>query len=118
MQAYTWETVAVEQLTDSIRRRMIVGSREMLVRWEFRKGALAARHSHPNEQIVVMLEGKLQLTVENTSTTMTPGDIVVIPPDVPHEALALEDTVVLDIFSPPREDFLSGDRPSYLIQSS
>jgi len=118
MQAYTWETVAVEQLTDSIRRRMIVGSREMLVRWEFRKGALAARHNHPHEQIVMMIEGKLQLTVGNTSTTMTPGDIVVIPPDVPHAALALEDTVVLDIFSPPREDFLAGDRPSYLIQSS
>ena len=118
MQAYTWETVAVEQLTDSIRRRMIVGSREMLVRWEFCKGALAARHSHPNEQIVMMLEGKLQLTVENTSTTMVSGDIVVIPPNVPHEALALEDTVVLDIFSPLREDFLAGDRPSYLIQSS
>jgi quercetin dioxygenase-like cupin family protein len=118
MQAYTWETVAVEQLTDSIRRRMIVGTREMLVRWEFRKGALAARHSHPNEQIVMMIEGKLHLTVGNTSTTMMPGDIVVIPPDVPHEALALEDTVVLDIFSPLREDFLTGDPPSYLIQAS
>jgi quercetin dioxygenase-like cupin family protein len=115
MQAYTWETVAVEQLTDSIRRRMIVGTREMLVRWEFRKGALAARHSHPHEQIVVMIEGKLQLTVGNASTTMVPGDIVVIPPDVPHEAQALEDTVVLDIFSPPREDFLSGERPRYLV---
>jgi quercetin dioxygenase-like cupin family protein len=47
MQAYTWETVAAEQLTDSIKRRMIVGTKEMLVRWEFLEGAVAARHSHP-----------------------------------------------------------------------
>jgi unsaturated pyranuronate lyase len=115
MQAYTWERVAVEQLTDSIRRRMIVGSKEMLVRWEFRKGAVAARHSHPHEQIVMMIEGKLRLAVGDAETIMAPGDIVVIPPNVPHEAQALEDTVVLDIFSPPREDFLSGDRPRYLV---
>jgi len=115
MHAYTWETVAVEQLTDSIRRRMIVGTREMLVRWEFLKGAVAPRHSHPHEQIVMMLEGKLRLTVGDADTIMAPGDIVVIPPDVPHEAQALEDTLVLDIFSPPREDFLRGDRPRYLV---
>jgi quercetin dioxygenase-like cupin family protein len=115
MQAYKWETVAVEQLTDRIKRRMIVGTNEMLVRWEFREGAVAARHSHPHEQIVMMFEGKLRLTVGDVATIMSPGDIVVIPPDVPHEAQALEDTVVLDIFSPPREDFLSGDRPVYLV---
>jgi len=115
MQAYTWDAVAVEQLTDSIRRRMIVGTNEMLVRWEFRKGAVAARHSHPNEQIVMMIEGKLRLVVGNSNKTMLPGDIVVIPPDIPHEAHALEDTVVLDIFSPPREDFLTGERLRYLV---
>ena len=115
MQAYTWESTAEEQLTDRIKRRMIVGTKEMLVRWEFRKGAVAARHSHPHEQIVVMIEGRLRLTVGDVDKVMAPGDIVVIPPDVPHEAQALEDTVVLDIFSPPREDFLSGDRPRYLV---
>jgi quercetin dioxygenase-like cupin family protein len=94
---------------------MIVGTNEMLVRWEFRKGAVAARHSHPHEQIVMMIEGKLRLTVGDDNTIMAPGDIVVIPPGVPHEAQALEDTLVLDIFSPPREDFLSGNRPLYLV---
>jgi quercetin dioxygenase-like cupin family protein len=115
MHAYTWETVAVEQLTDSIRRRMIVGTKEMLVRWELRKGAVVARHSHPHEQIVMMIAGKLRLIVGDAETIMAPGDIVVIPPDVLHEAQALEDTLVLDIFSPPREDFLSGERPLYLV---
>jgi quercetin dioxygenase-like cupin family protein len=114
MQAYKWDTVAVEQLTDNIKRRMIVGTNEMLVRWEFIKGAVAARHSHPHEQIVVMVHGKLRLIVGDAETIMGNDDIVVIPPNTPHEAHALEDTVVIDIFSPPREDFLTGNRPTYL----
>jgi quercetin dioxygenase-like cupin family protein len=116
MQTYKWDTVPAERLADNIRRRMIVGAKEMLVRWEFNKGALAARHSHPHEQIVVMVHGKLRLVVGDDETVMGPDDIVVIPPQVPHEAEALEDTVVIDIFSPPREDFLSGARPAYLQQ--
>ncbi len=114
MQTYKWDTVAVERLTDSIRRRMIVGIKEMLVRWEFDKGAIAARHSHPHEQIVVMVQGKLRLKVGDAETIMGRDDIVVIPPNTPHEAEALEDTVVIDIFSPPREDFLTGNLPTYL----
>jgi quercetin dioxygenase-like cupin family protein len=114
MQNYKWETIASEQLSSKISRRMIVGAKQMLVQWEFRRGAVAARHSHPHEQIVVMVHGKLRLSVENTEAILGQDDIVVIPPNAPHEAEALEDTVVIDIFSPPREDFLSGDRPSYL----
>ena len=114
MQTYKWDTVAVEHLTDSFRRRMIVGIKEMLVRWEFNKGAVAARHSHPHEQIVVMVQGKLRLMVGDAETVMGQDDIVVIPPNTPHEAEALEDTVVIDIFSPPREDFLTGNLPTYL----
>ena len=114
MQAYTWDAVPAVQLSDKIQRRMIVGSKEMLVRWDFKKGALAARHSHPHEQIVVMVQGRLRLAVGDDETIMGPDDIVVISPNIPHEALALEDTVVMDIFSPPREDFLTGDGLSYL----
>jgi quercetin dioxygenase-like cupin family protein len=114
MHAYTWETIAAERLDERIVRRMIVGEKEMLVRWEFKKGALAARHSHPHEQVVMMVHGKLRLAVGDDETIMGPHDIVVIPPHVPHAAEALEDTVVIDIFSPPREDFLSGAAPAYL----
>ena len=117
MQAYTWETIARERLDDHVARRMIVGEKEMLVRWEFTKGALAARHSHPHEQVVMMVSGKLRLAVGDQEMVMGPLDIVVIPPQVPHEAEALEDTVVIDIFSPPREDFISGTSPAYLQQS-
>ena len=116
MQTYKWDTVPAEQLADNIVRRMIVGAKEMLVRWEFKKGALAARHSHPHEQMVVMVRGRLRLVVGDDETIMGPDDIVIIPPQVPHAAEALEDTVLIDIFSPPREDFLAGGRPAYMQQ--
>jgi quercetin dioxygenase-like cupin family protein len=114
MQSFKWETVPVEQLSGSIKRRIIGGINEMLVRWEFKKGAVAARHSHPHEQIVMMVQGRLRLLVGDAEIIMTSDDIVVIPPNAPHEAHALEDTVVIDIFSPPREDFLTGGTPVYL----
>jgi len=116
MQAYTWHTIPLERLDDNIARRMIVGQNEMLVRWEFKKGALAARHTHPHEQVVMMVSGRLRLAVGDDETIMGPHDMVLIPPHVSHEAEALEDTVVIDIFSPPREDFLCGARPAYLRQ--
>jgi quercetin dioxygenase-like cupin family protein len=60
------------------------------------------------------VHGKLRLVVGNSETVMGRDDIVIIPPDTPHEAEALEDTIVIDVFSPPREDFLTGGRPMYL----
>jgi quercetin dioxygenase-like cupin family protein len=114
MQAHDWESVPLERLTDKISRRIIVGVRVMLVRWEFKAGGIAARHSHPHEQVVMMVSGKLRLGVGDDETIMKPNDVVVIPSGTPHEAEALEDTVVIDIFSPPREDFQTRDLPSYL----
>lgn len=114
MQAYTWDKIASEQLDARVARRMIVGEKEMLVRWEFQPGALAARHSHPHEQVVFMVQGKLRLAVGDEEKVLGAHDIVVIPPNVPHEAEALDYTVVIDIFSPPREDFIAGGTPAYL----
>jgi len=114
MKQYNWESVPAEQLNELITRRMIVGDKQMHVHWTFKAGTLAAMHQHPHEQVVVMQSGKMRLAVGDEETIMGPGDIVVIPPGVPHEAEALEDTVVIDIFSPPREDFLSAEGPAYL----
>lgn len=114
MQSYTWDAVPAEQVAGNIERRIISGEKEMLVRWAFTKGTHAARHNHPHEQVVLMVSGRLKLTVGDEAATLGPGDIVLIPPDVPHEADALEDTVVIDIFSPPREDFLTGEQPAYM----
>jgi quercetin dioxygenase-like cupin family protein len=114
LKTYTWETIRTERINDRITRQMIIGKNEMVVRWEFAKGALASRHDHPHEQIVMMVSGSLRLVVADAERVLGPGEIVVIPPNVPHEAEALRDTVVIDIFSPPREDFLSGEGVSYL----
>ncbi len=114
MQSYRWDTMPAERVDSNITRRMIVGKNEMMVRWEFKKGTLAASHSHPHEQIAVMVSGKLRLAVGDEETVMGPGDMVLIPSNTQHEAEALEDTVVIDVFSPPREDFLSGEGPAYM----
>jgi quercetin dioxygenase-like cupin family protein len=116
MHSYTWQAVPTEEIADDISRQMIAGRNEMVVRWKFKKGALAARHSHPHEQIVMMESGRLRFAVGDEEKTLRMGDIVVVPPSVPHEAEALEDTVVIDIFSPPREDFLSNDPPVYMTR--
>jgi unsaturated pyranuronate lyase len=113
MHSDTWQSLPSERVSEDISRRMVVGEKEMLVRWEFRKGGLAARHSHPHEQIVMMVSGRLRLAVGDEEKILEPEEIVVIPPHTPHEAEALEDTVVIDVFSPPREDFLSGRTPDY-----
>jgi quercetin dioxygenase-like cupin family protein len=114
MKTYRWDNIPVDRITESIERQMIVGRNEMLVRWRFRKGAFAARHQHPHEQIVMMVQGKLRLIVGDAETIMGEKDIVVVPPNTPHEAHAIEETVVIDIFSPPREDFVNGARLAYL----
>ena len=114
MQSFTWDKVKPEQLDKNIKRRIISGKKQMLVHWEFKKGAMAARHNHPHEQVVMVLSGRFRLAVGNEEAVVKPGDIVVIPSDVPHEAEALEDSVVIDLFSPPREDFLAGTGQAYL----
>ena len=63
MHLYTWQSIPPERLSDDITRQMIVGENEMVVRWEFKKGGFAVRHSHPHEQIVMMVSGRLRLGV-------------------------------------------------------
>jgi quercetin dioxygenase-like cupin family protein len=64
-------------------------------------------HSHVNEQITHIQTGALQFTIDGEEVTVRPGEFLCIPPNVPHSALALEDTVDIDIFTPPREDWLN-----------
>ena len=76
--------------------------------------AHAAAHQHPHEQIVWMLKGKMDFRIGSDRRSMIAGDVAVIPGNVEHEAIFPEDTEVIDIFAPPREDFLAGGVPSYL----
>lgn len=79
------------------------------------QGGRACRSTkHPHEQIVWMLKGRMDFRIGNERRAMTAGDVAVIPGDTEHEGFFPEDTEVVDVFSPPREDFLAGGTPSYM----
>jgi quercetin dioxygenase-like cupin family protein len=109
------DQVPEEKVTDKISRRIVTGEREMMVFWKMKAGAHGAAHSHPNEQIFWMLSGKMEFRLGNERKTCGPGDVGIIPAGVEHEAWFPVDTEVIDIFSPPREDFYTG-QDTYLRQ--
>jgi quercetin dioxygenase-like cupin family protein len=106
---HRWDEIAVEPMNSLIGRQYVTGTHTMLARILLKKGAHVPLHSHPNEQIACVLSGKLKFVLEGRDVVLGAGEILCIPPDVPHEAFALEDTVDLDIFTPPRQDWIDGD---------
>jgi quercetin dioxygenase-like cupin family protein len=103
-----------ERVTDKITRKIVAGDQGMMVWWSMKAGAHATAHKHPNEQIAWMLKGKMEFRLGDERHTCGPGDLVVIPGGVEHEAFFPEDTEVIDMFAPPREDFLAGGVPAYM----
>ena len=108
------KTLPEERVTDKISRRIAAGDQGMIVWWSMKAGAHAMAHKHPHEQIAWMLKGKMEFRLGNERYTCGPGDVVVIPGGVEHEAFFPEDTEVIDVFAPPREDFLAGGLPPYM----
>jgi quercetin dioxygenase-like cupin family protein len=104
-----WKDIEVESLSSLIGRQLIVGSNMMVARVLLKKGAKVPLHSHHNEQITYVLEGALRFQIDTREITVSAGEVLCIPPHMPHEALALEDTVDLDIFNPPRQDWIDKD---------
>jgi quercetin dioxygenase-like cupin family protein len=108
---YRWEEIPSEKLKGGLTRRLITGERMMIAHVYFKKGDEVPKHSHHNEQITYILSGALKFWfgVEGESERIVrAGEVVVIPSHLPHRALALEDTLDVDVFSPPREDWLAG----------
>ncbi len=101
-----WEEIEVEQLNPLIGRQFVVGADTMLARVLLKKGAVVPLHQHPNEQISYILEGALKFFIDGKEIVVGAGEVLCIPPNMPHEAHALEDTVDLDIFNPPRQDWI------------
>jgi quercetin dioxygenase-like cupin family protein len=108
------KTLAEERVTDKITRRIAAGDQGMIVWWDMKAGAHAAAHKHPHEQIMWMLSGKMDFRIGDDMRSCVAGDFAVIPGGVEHEAWFPEDTQVIDVFAPPREDFLSGETPAYM----
>jgi len=102
-----WNTVERENLNPLIDREMLTGQNLMLARVIMKKGAHVPLHHHYNEQVTYILEGSLKFAVDGKEIVVKAGEVLCIPSNMPHEAWALEDTVDLDVFNPPREDWLN-----------
>lgn len=105
---HRWSSIAPEQLNPLLTRQFITGQQCMIARIVLKKGCVVPEHSHSNEQIAYILEGSLRFDLPGQSHTLRAGDVLVIPANVPHSATALEDTVDIDVFAPPRHDWISG----------
>lgn len=106
---YRWDDLPEEQLNPLLARRLVTGKRAMLAHVYLKKGCVVPRHAHENEQFTYILEGALKFFMGEdgrTELVVRAGEVLHIPSNVPHEAHALEDTLDLDVFSPPREDWL------------
>ena len=102
-----WTSVPIEQIADGIERQMIWGERLMVCRLRFAPGVVTAVHSHPHEQFTLVASGRVLFTIEDQVREVSAGDVLHFPPGVRHGATMLDQEVVLiDIFSPIREDFL------------
>ena len=104
-----WADIEVEALNPLIGRQFVVGTSVMVARVLLKKGAHVPLHSHHNEQVTYILEGALKFVLEDKEVVVHAGEVLCIPPHVPHEAFALEDTGDLDIFNPPRQDWIDRD---------
>jgi quercetin dioxygenase-like cupin family protein len=107
---YRWDDMPKEQVSETLDRRLITGDRIMISHVYLKKGSIVPRHSHENEQITYILEGGLRFWIgpdEAEVIDVLAGEVLHIPSMVQHKAEALEDTLDVDVFSPPREDWLN-----------
>jgi unsaturated pyranuronate lyase len=102
-----WSTVPVEELNPLLGRHFIVGQNMMLARVLMKKGCVVPEHSHVNEQLTYIIEGALKFWIDGKEIVVNAGEVLTIPPNMPHRAEALEDTVDLDVFNPPRADWIN-----------
>ena len=107
MQYIPWSTVELEDLNPLLQRQFVVGHDVMLARVLMKKGCVVPEHSHHNEQITYILEGALKFWIDGKVIVVRAGEVLTIPPHMPHKAEALEETVDLDVFNPPREDWIN-----------
>jgi quercetin dioxygenase-like cupin family protein len=101
-----WGVVELEELNPLLQRQFIVGTRVMVARLVMRKGCIIPLHSHHNEQVTCILEGALKFWIDGKEIVVHAGEVLTIPPHMPHKAEAVVDTIDLDVFDPPRKDWI------------
>jgi len=105
----TWSGIPVEQLNPLIQRQTVHTENMTVARLILKKGAVVPTHHHENEQITTIESGRLQFAFPGQEVVVAAGDLLPIPPNVPHSVVALEDSVAVDLFAPKREDWIRGD---------
>lgn len=115
-----WDEIPQERLNEKIVRQIILGDELMLVKLTMQAGAVVQRHSHSNEQMSYILMGRIIFTYGQHmehQTVLGPGDVLHLPAHLPHAAECLEDTIDLDVFTPPRKDWINASGNAYFMQS-
>ena len=117
MQKMSWAEIEPEKMTDLITRQMVNGENATISRLLLSRGAIVPRHFHVSEQYSLILAGNLKFVFDDREVEVKAGEVLYIPANVPHSAVALEDTVDLDFFAPRREDWIRKE-DSYLRQGN
>ncbi len=111
---YDFDGIKKEKISDKIFRQYVMGSKSMLVKWTLKKGAIIPLHFHANEQITWITQGSVKVLSQGKTFIVKAGGVLILPPYVPHQFEALEDTIDIDVFTPVRADWLTGEVPGYL----
>jgi quercetin dioxygenase-like cupin family protein len=107
LQYVSWNSIALEDLNPLLQRQFVVGQEIMAARVLLKKGCVVPLHSHHNEQLTYILDGALKFWIDGREIVVNAGEVLAIPANMPHKAEALVDTVDLDIFAPPRADWIN-----------
>jgi len=107
LQYTSWSAIPLEDLNPLLQRQFVVGQEIMLARVLLKKGCIVPEHSHHNEQLTYIIEGALKFWIDGKEIVVNAGETLCIPSNMPHKAEAMADTVDLDIFAPPRADWIN-----------
>src|SRR6201982_3192164 len=107
LQYIPWHTLPLEELNPLLQRQFVVGQEIMLARVLLKKGCIVPEHSHHNEQLTYILDGALKFWIDGREIVVHAGEVLCIPANMLHKAEAMEDTIDIDVFYPPRQDWLT-----------
>jgi len=110
---HRWDEIALEKVTEMVSRKFVTGDRETLAQVYLKRGAVVPRHAHASEQMTYVLQGALRMLVDGEEVTVREGEVLRIPTGVAHQVEALDDTFVLGVFSPIRQDWIDRTGESF-----
>ena len=103
---HRWSDVPTEHINPSIARQFISAERVTIARFELKRAGIVPRHAHENEQVSYIVSGALKFVFDDREIVVRGGELIQIPPNVPHAAEVIEDCIAFDVFSPVRQDWI------------